>query len=406
MNSIDRWVESNSLEITKLLQQFIQIPSPTYQEGEYARFVAKKLAAMNMDVELNSLGDVTGFSKGNYSKEGLLILNTHLDQAEAGEMPDAYLGKIMDGSQFGVDGEVITGRGANAQKACLAAMIFAAKAIQELGVPLQRGYAINAGVMEECGGHLSPQYLVEEQKTPIYAVICGEHTNLLPVNAQRGMGHVHLEIIGKGAHAAAPENSSSAMIALSKAVLSLEELNKSLPKDSVYGNALVSLNKVHISPNVINAIPDLAQGVIDVRYPFTCSLEQIVEQIKEYLNDVLASQRDLKFVVEVRKKPVKSYTGVERMVDGGMLPFFTEEKHPLVVTLQNCIEDTLNYRPEARLWSISSEAGYFSRVIGAPVVCFGPGEDQFTHNNIEHVKIEDVILTTKIYAKMILNLCA
>jgi acetylornithine deacetylase/succinyl-diaminopimelate desuccinylase-like protein len=88
-----------------------------------------------------------------------------------------------------------------------------------------------------------------------------------------------------------------------------------------------------------------------------------------------------------------------------MFPFFTPKDNPLVVALVDSVKEMCGVAPEPELWKISSEAGYFSAVCGFPVVAFGPGEDRFTHNRNEHVKVEDVIITTKVYASVILKMC-
>jgi acetylornithine deacetylase/succinyl-diaminopimelate desuccinylase len=103
---------------------------------------------------------------------------------------------------------------------------------------------------------------------------------------------------------------------------------------------------------------------------------------------------------------VTSYTDLEGLSDGGMYPCFTPLDDPLVVALRESIQEVTGENPKPELWSISSEAGYFSTVAGLPVVAFGPGEDRFTHNRFEHVRVEDVIITTKVYATMILKQCA
>jgi acetylornithine deacetylase/succinyl-diaminopimelate desuccinylase-like protein len=89
-----------------------------------------------------------------------------------------------------------------------------------------------------------------------------------------------------------------------------------------------------------------------------------------------------------------------------MYPFFTPEDHPIVSGLVDCIEAVTGERRATELWKISSEAGYYSSIASIPVVAFGPGEDRFTHNNIEHVKVEDVITAAKVYALMIFRMCA
>ena len=399
-------IDERQGEIIQSLQKMIQIPSPTYQEGKLAAFLEEQLQSIGMETFTNRIGDVTGIHKGSSDDESLFVLNTHLDQADAGDMEDAFSGKILDGSVFGVSGEVVYGRGANGQKACLAAMIAAAQAVIDAGIELPRGFAINAGVMEECGGHLSPEYLLNEDKMPIFAVLCGEHTDLKPVNGQRGMLHVYLKIEGKGSHAAAPEGSSSALTGMARVILMLEELSRDLPKDAVYGDALVSLNRLFVTPNVINAIPDICEGVIDIRHPASLPREEIVPVVQKQIAEVVAQQAGLSHTAEIRKQAVKSYTGMEGLSDGGMYPCYTPTDDPLVDALGNSIQEVTGRKPEPELWSISSEAGYFSTVAGLPVVSFGPGEDRFTHNRNEHVRVEDVIITTKVYAAMILKQCA
>jgi succinyl-diaminopimelate desuccinylase len=406
MRQLFKHIDDKQGEIIHLLQKMIQIPSPTYQEGDLAAFLDEQLRSIGLETFTNPLGDVTGIYRGSSADNSLFMLNTHLDQAEAGDMEDAFSGRVMDGSEFGVAGKVIYGRGANGQKACLAAMVAAAKAVIDAGIDLPKGFVINAGVMEECGGHLSPEYLLNKDKLPIFAVLCGEHTDLKPVNGQRGMLHIYLKIEGKGSHAAAPEGSSSALTGMARVILALEEMNRELPKDAVYGDALVSLNKLFVMPNVINAIPDICEGVIDVRHPASLPREEIVPVVQKRVAEVVAQQDGLNHSAEIRKQAVKSYTGMEGLSDGGMYPCYTPLSDPLVAALSESIQEITGEKPEPEMWSISSEAGYFSTVAGLPVVAFGPGEDRFTHNRFEHVRVEDVMITTKVYAAMILKQCS
>jgi len=401
---LDR-IDATREEIIILLQQLIRIPSPTFQEAKLANFTEKRLQAMGMETYINRLGDVTGIVRGT-TAQPLFLLNTHLDQAEAGDMEDPFEGKILDGQAFGVPGQVIYGRGANAQKACLAGMIYASQVILTAKIPLRRGFAVNASVMEECGGHLSPKYLVEFDRLPIGLVLCGEHTALRPVNGQRGMIHLQLHIEGKGAHAASPEGSSSALSGMARVIVALDDLRGRLPQDPMLGAASVSLNRLFVVPNVANAIPDVCHAVVDLRYPATIKREEMVGIVQEQIAATVSQQVGLRHVAEIEKRPVVSYTGLEEQSDGCMLPFYTPEDDPLVVALQESIRQVTGAETETELWKISSEGGYFSTVCGLPVVSFGPGEDRFTHNRLEHVRLEDVIIATKVFALMLLKVCA
>jgi acetylornithine deacetylase/succinyl-diaminopimelate desuccinylase-like protein len=299
----------------------------------------------------------------------------------------------------------VYGRGVNGQKAALAGMICAVKAIVGSGLDLRRGIALNAGVMEECGGHLGPKYLMEHDKLPIYWVLSGEHSDLKPIIGHRGMINIQLTIEGKGSHAAAPEGSSSALTGMAKVILALEQLKEDLPRDETFGQALVSLNKLSVLPNVPNVIPDRCEAVVDARHPASLPRDEIVSLITSCITKAVQSQEGLIHTAEIKKSPVRCWTGREELSDGCMFPFFTSSDHPLVITLLNAIEACCGFRPSPELWTISSETGYFSTISGLPVVAFGPGEDRFTHNRDEHVKVEDLIMATKVYAAMIAKVC-
>lgn len=399
------YIDAHQDKIIRQAQEMVRIPSPTFHEGELAAYLEERLSRLGLETFVNALGDVTGVAAGDH-KEALFLLNTHLDQAAPGEMQDPFSGKIEDGERFGVPGQVIYGRGVNGQKASLAAMLGAAEATLALQVPLQRGFAINAGVLEECGGHLSPMHLLEVDRLPVVEVLCAEHTNMRVVNRQRGMIHLQLQISGVGAHAASPEDSSSALAGAARVLLGLEALQKALPGDPTLGRALASLNKLEVIPNIPNMIPDLCHAVIDIRQPASVSRSEIVGTVQEAVSKALSSQAGLAFQAGIEKRTVRSYTGLEAQSDGCMYPFFTSEEEPLVRSLRESVRAICGTPDTTELWSISSEAGYFSTVAGLPVVAFGPGEDRFTHNQEEHVRVEDLILCAKVFAAMIFKRCA
>ena len=246
---------------------------------------------------------------------------------------------------------------------------------------------------------------MEQDKFPIYWVLCGEHTDLKPIFGHRGMINMQLYIEGKGSHAAASEGSSSALTGMARVILALERLKSELPMDENFGKTLVSLNRLFVMPNVANVIPDKCKAVIDVRNPASFSREEIVTKINSCISNTVRSQKGLKHRVGIEKYKVKSYTGVEELIDGCLFPCFTPPDHPLVDCLIKSIEKVLGFTPEPGIWTISSETGYFSNVLGLPVVAFGPGEDRFTHTRYEHVKVEDLVNAAKVYAAMIGKVC-
>lgn len=400
ITSIDR----RRNEIIQLVQKLVSIPSNAGDEGELAEFLLEAFEKIGLQSTINPLGDVNGVL-GIEKGDSYFLLNTHLDQAEPGDMPNPYSGAILDGAKFGDTGEVIYGRGTNGQKSALAGFMMAIQTIMDLEIPLKRGVLLNANVFEENGGHISPEYLLNQENYSIFASICGEHTDLQPVNRQRGMIHIPLKITGIGGHAASPEGKSSALLGMAKVIVSLSDLAKTFPRDEKLGDALVSINKVSVSPNVANAIPDSCLATIDIRQPASIERDEIISRVNADIKKVVVRQLGLSFKSEITKKKVISHTGYQAWSDGCMYPFYTPEDQPVVAALINCLELVTGERRKTELWKISSEAGYYSSIAKIPVVAFGPGEDKFTHNNIEHVRMADVIAATKVYALMIYRMC-
>jgi acetylornithine deacetylase/succinyl-diaminopimelate desuccinylase-like protein len=397
-------MDAKQERIIQSAQEMVRIPSPTHHEGQLAEHLEQIFSDLGLQTSINAVGDVIGIAPGA-ADAPLFLINTHLDQAGPGDMPDPYSGEVVDGERFGVPGHVIYGRGINGQKASLAAMIAAAEAVLRADVPLRRGFALHAGVLEECGGHISPKHLVEVDQLPIAEVLCAEHTNLRVVNRQRGMIHVRLRIDGVGSHAASPEGASSALVAMARAILALDDLEHTLPGDPELGRALVSLNQLEVVPNIANVIPDVCRAVIDVRQPASVSRDEIVQIVRAALERALSEREGISCHAAIEEKTVQSYTGQEAQSDGCMYPFFTREDEPLVRSLKESVREICGHSNETELWSISSEAGYFATVADLPVVAFGPGEDRFTHNQLEHVRVEDLMLCAKVFAAMILKRC-
>jgi len=130
------WVEENREECIKFLQEVISIPSPSFEERQEAEFLAEKMREYGFDVSFvdekhDALGAIIGAGGGRS-----LLLNGHIDHVPVGAMVDPYSGRLMDGADFGVEGQVVYGRAACDMKAAVAAMVLAGRAIKELGIRL------------------------------------------------------------------------------------------------------------------------------------------------------------------------------------------------------------------------------------------------------------------------------
>ncbi len=118
-----------------------------------------------------------------------------------------------------------------------------------------------------------------------------------------------------------PRGSSSALTGVARIILALERLKEELPKDETFGQALVSLNKLFVSPNVANVIPDRCDAVVDARHPVSLPREKIVSTIQSSIAKAVTSQEGLKHTAEIKKARVVSYTGWKNGPTAACFPF-------------------------------------------------------------------------------------
>ena len=95
-------------------RKLLQTPSPSGREKEITRILAAEMKASGFGrVRVDGLNNVVGVIKGK-SPRFRLMLNGHIDHAEAGAMKNPHSGKIVE-----IDGrKAIWGRGARCRRSC------------------------------------------------------------------------------------------------------------------------------------------------------------------------------------------------------------------------------------------------------------------------------------------------
>jgi acetylornithine deacetylase/succinyl-diaminopimelate desuccinylase-like protein len=134
---ISETVEQNREEYIKFLQELVRIPSLSGEESKVAEYIAEKMMSYGYDiVKVDSLSDVMASIRGSGGGRSILF-NGHLDHVPVGDMAEPYSGKIMNGSEFGLNGPVIYGRATSDMKAALSAMVLAGGLLNDMGISLK-----------------------------------------------------------------------------------------------------------------------------------------------------------------------------------------------------------------------------------------------------------------------------
>jgi len=207
---IEGWVEGNREECIRFLQDLISIPSPSNQEGDAARFLSGKMNEFKYTMaRVDALNDAMGTIKGTGGGRSFL-LNGHIDHVPVGDMIDPYSGKVINGEELGVHGEVVYGRAACDMKAAVAAMVLAGKAMNELGIRLRGDYKVAAVALEEVGGAGTMSTITESQFLAD-VVLIGEATDMQLALGHRGSMKFGVVVHGRACHASAPERGINAL---------------------------------------------------------------------------------------------------------------------------------------------------------------------------------------------------
>jgi putative selenium metabolism hydrolase len=335
-------------------------------------------------VRVDGLSNVVGVIKGK-SPRFRLMLNGHIDHAEAGSMKNPHSGKIMEREGR----KVIWGRGACDMKGAVAAMVFAGKAVMDSGVKLQSSAVLTAVSLEEPGRGEGIKRLLREEKIRADMAVSGEATNLQINLGHRGKLEFDVLAKGKTTHGSTPSLGINAIFQMKKFIEKLETAYQ-LPVDPFFGPCTVTAIDISASPGRLTPIvPDRCNLVVDRRYLPSESAESVKRELETLIGQL--KEEDPRFEAEVRL--AKNFP-----------PFYCNPEEAVVKLLQGARRKVLGEEGSFRAWRFGVD-GSFIHHAGIPCAGFGPGNEDLAHTPEDYVPVEDLILAAKVYAQIILDAC-
>jgi succinyl-diaminopimelate desuccinylase len=385
----------------------------------------------------------------------LLGILGHIDVVPAGEgwSVPPYSATIKEGK--------IIGRGALDDKGPALTALFAMKAIKDAGIPLNRRVRLILGTDEESGWADMDYYLKKEEVPQIgfapdagfpvihaekgilhleltklqvgsfphlFRIQGGERANVVPdvceitltgiadevitkqlkdfpfpegvsgkLNGQDNEQEVKLTFRGVGAHGSLPQNGKNAVLLalqfLRTLPLSLEEHRTldfilTYPGTGFYGEGFgIALSdepsgKLSLNLGILDLTSLRVRCVLDIRYPVTYKRDDVflpiekIAQSEQFSTKVLTHQ-------EAHHVPKDS---------------------ALVQSLLKAYADVTGLDP----FAYAIGGGTYAKALPQGVA-FGPvfpGEPEVIHCADEYISIDNLLLTTKVYAQAILNLAA
>lgn len=426
-----------------------------YGEGPAAALKEALVIAEELGFKVKNYDNYVGTIDFNDSETQLDIL-AHLDTVPEGEgwnVTEALKPVIKDGMLYG--------RGAADDKGPAMCALYAMKTVKDLGVPLGKNVRLILGTDEECGSSDIKYYYDREKEAPmtfspdaefpliniekgslrsgfkanfqetsdlprLVSVKGGTKLNVVPdraaavieglkasearpvcdeAAAETGLaftleeteGKLAITARGRGAHAAIPENGNNAVTGmihlLSKLPLKgaghekLKAVAKLFPHGDWYGKGSGVAQedelsgKLTISLNIINGTSQSLSVEFDSRCP------------------LCANDSNMRKVLEEKGKAL----GLDLFDKAMNAPHYVDADSPFIKTLLGCYEAYTGL--EGKCLAIGGGTYVHDLKNGVAFGCSLPGTDNRMHGADEFAVVDELILSAKIFAQAIIELC-
>ncbi|HEX6547342.1 MAG TPA: M20 family metallopeptidase [Candidatus Dormibacteraeota bacterium] len=305
-----------------------------------------------------------------------LLFEGHLDVVTSGD-PSRWThppfgADIVDGRLYG--------RGSADMKSGVAAMLFAARALEAAGG--FRGRAVVAALVDEEGMMIGAKDFVARGRAQGLdaAIVCEPEEREVCI-AQKGAIRVHVTSWGRMAHGAMPEHGLNPIPPLTTFLHRVADLQAEL--QATNGEHPL-LGRDYLTPTVLvanlpanlNVIPDRAFAWLDVRTTPATNHAWLLGRLRELLAP-----------------------GLELEVIDDRPPTETPRDHPVVQAVLEAHEAVYGEAPAIGGVPGSTDGTILWRDARLPIVTYGPGGKWIAHQYDEYVEVEEVVRAAEVYVE-------
>jgi acetylornithine deacetylase/succinyl-diaminopimelate desuccinylase-like protein len=417
--AITAYIEAHSDELIALLQKMVQTRSinPAFDptsagEGAMAALVKSQYDRLGIPVELVEAApgrpNVIATVKGEGGGPRLLV-NCHLDThaGNVGEWIDPYTNKVVKEwthDPFGgeiVDG-IMYGRGSVDHKMPIAATLMALEALKACGVKLKGDVVCIHDADEETGGQYGMKYLAENRPFDFDMALYACTSDMTPlarsffpamqrdniIHSFSGWHTYRIRFQGVNYHNLTAKRGYGGAEA---ALLFLKRLEPLMERVNAYVCPVEATGQPAMKVSAIDGAPRHAfhhQGlwsdlVVNRRIPPSVDPNTALAEMQE-----LVDAHNLEF----------AQNGAELSLARDTKIAFTPSDHPVVSGLAQAVRQVTGREPNVA--GLAAPVG-ISQLLGRhkiPTVLFGYGLLNLHHAVDEHIVLQDVIDTAKVYA--------
>ena len=377
-------------EVKKLLVKLVQAPSPQTNLLEeepkvlslIREVIKPELKRAGISSIIDDKGNLVAARKGKSGGKRLLLVAYAMNAAPS-TMENPYLGGVVDGASYGLQGECVWGRGACEQKGSLAAMMSALKALAESKAEPPGDLYFVVSAAGETGRHDSLAYVLDHGKVEAdWGIIDGPPEIQL---GNKGRVDILVTVKGKQAHSSRPWEGINAVEGAMKV---LEKLKPLMPYPS--DRTHPELGKVSLTPTSVESFPKATHTIqSECRMVFDRRLlpgddpAEAIQQLETAIGNLDP------FKVEVQKKD-------------SMYPSEVSKEADVVKSLSRAIQVMLGREPEFSYSTAANDTGLLN-ARGIQAINYGSRDIRFQHTDHDLVSVNSVFEAAKVFAFMALQ---
>jgi acetylornithine deacetylase/succinyl-diaminopimelate desuccinylase-like protein len=392
---IDNWRP----EIVKFTRELIATPSetPTGDERQITQLLLEKLSQLGLTGAL-VVGELPEHPNLLYRLSGAgggrtLLYVAHTDTKPVGDareqwVTDPFCATIKDGKMYGL--------GAADMKAAIAAFVYAAAALKQLG-PLAGDLLLAFVANEEGGSKYGAHYLCTQYGMKADMAVIGEPPGVTKEWEYiqlgcRGVCCFTLKVRGTQIHSSISDRfgSVNASVKLAELLTRMRrELKFHFTPHPLSPNGVTVNLGVFIKAGVFFGVnPGYAEFGTDIRTVPGMQKEEVVRDLEVFLDLCRKDDPLLNVTLEFAPAPLD-----------WIAPTEVSESLPIAGALAVASERVLGFRPPFGVYPAGTDSPHFQIEAGIPTVpAYGAGMISVCHGANEWVGVESIVQACKIYA--------
>jgi putative selenium metabolism hydrolase len=355
-------------------RELVSISSVSHNEGTAARRCADEMEKLGFRVEVDQLGNVLGVVGSGPQR---LLIDGHIDTVapNPGWTRNPYEPSIENGRLYGL--------GSVDMKGSVAAAIYGvAQAARRNALPGTVGVSVTT--LEEVIEGATIAAVVDRFEPT--AVVIAEPTDLKLALSQKGRAELFVDVVGRAAHAAQPDQGANALLGAA-AVLTALAARKD-PTDPELGAGILVVTEGITEPQPgISVVPGLCRLRFDRRLLPGETAASVLDELKPFLQ--AARNYATTATARLSEGIVTTYTGYELTAKRFLPPWRLHPSHPFAVAARRALDGALGsivIAPFPACTNGSLTAG----MRGIPTIIFGPGPTGGAHQADESVATDDL----------------